>query len=232
MRAAGGLSEALGTPRIAGAVGIVSALLLGIVMVLIRNALPADPTDATGWLTDSSRRDALQVALGLLPFAGIFFLWFMGAVRNYVGEAEDKFFATLFLGGGLLFVALFFVFAAVVGGLLATADTSQAASPPQLWQYGRHLTLTLLSGYCTRMAAVFTLSTTMIGHRLGIFPRWLAWLGYLAALVLLFVRVAYSELVFPVWILAVSGHILRTALRPQRPQAPPVTPYRTGGPPK
>jgi hypothetical protein len=179
---------------------MVSALLLGAAMVLVRSAIPSDPTGATSWVIDSSRRDALRVGLNLVPFAGIFFLWFMGAVRDYFGEAEDKFFATLFLGGGLLFVAVLFVLSAAAHGLPASADMAQDASRLQL-------ILTLLSSYCTRMAALFTMATTTIGRGLGIFPRWLVWLGYLVALVLLFVSVPWSELVFPVWVLALSSYV-------------------------
>ncbi|MGW1195209.1 hypothetical protein ACWD4B_05030 [Streptomyces sp. NPDC002536] len=208
----------LRTPRVAAVAGIVSALLLGAGVVLVRLAVPEHPQDAADWFADTSQRGSLTTALALVPFAGVFFLWFMGCFRDYVGAAEDRFFATLFLGSGLLFVAMLFVLAATAGSLLAV--TGFATQPPtpvrdELWQYGRHLVLTLLSGYFTRMAAVFVLSTTTIGHRLGVFPRWLAWLGYLVALVLLFSvsDAAHLELVFPVWMLAVSGHILVRTLR-------------------
>jgi len=184
---------------------MVSALLLGATMVLVRSAIPADSAGATNWLTDPSSRDAVRVALDLVPFAGIFFLWFMGAVRDYFGEAEDKFFATLFLGGGLLFVAVLFVLSAATFGLLAMSRESSQLQ----------LVLTLLESYCTRMAAVFTLATTTIGRGLGIFPRWLVWLGYLVALVLLFVSVAWSELVFPLWVLVVSSYIFLAGPRGQ-----------------
>lgn len=199
-------ARALQTPRAAGAAGILFALLVGTAMALARSALPVDPAEATNWLAGSSH-SALHIALILLPFAGIFFLWFMGSVRNLVGEAEDKFFATLFLGSGILFVAVLYALAAVVGALLAVVDTSQPI--PQLWQYGRELTLTLLSSYSTRLGAVFTISTTTIGHRLGLLPRWLTWAGYVAAAVLLFAAgsIPWSELVFPLWVLTVSGYI-------------------------
>jgi hypothetical protein len=190
---------------------MVSALLLGAAMVLVRSAVPADPTGAASWVIDSSRRDALRVGLNLVPFAGIFFLWFMGAVRDYFGEAEDKFFATLFLGGGLLFVAVLFVLSAAAHGLPASPDAAQDASRLQL-------VLTLLSSYCTRMAAVFTMATTTIGRGVGIFPRWLVWLGYLVAVVLLFVSVPWSELIFPVWVLALSSYIFLA--NPDRQSAP------------
>jgi hypothetical protein len=90
----------------------------------------------------------------------------MGAVRDYFGEGEDKFFATLFLGAGLLFVAVLFVLAAAAHGLPASAYTAEDASRLEL-------VLTLLSSYLTRMAAVFTMATTTIGRGLSIFPRWL-----------------------------------------------------------
>ena len=55
------------------------------------------------WLTDSTGRNAVRLALNLVPFAGIACLWFMGLLRNRVGTLEDQFFATVFLGSGLLF---------------------------------------------------------------------------------------------------------------------------------
>ena len=208
MRAAVGTSgvTTLSTPSIAGVMGMISALLLGAVMVLVRVAIPAASTSAD-WVTDASSREAVAAALSLVPFVGIFFLWFMGAVRDYFGEGRNSFFDTLFLGAGLLFVALLFVISAATYGLLTSADASQNSSQVEHW---RQLVLTLLSGYSTRMAAVLTLSATTIGRGLGIFPRWLVWLGYLVALTLFFVNVPWSELVFPVWVFVLSGHIFLT----------------------
>ncbi|MCW2677906.1 MAG: hypothetical protein JWR70_2946, partial [Modestobacter sp.] len=71
--------------------------------------------------------------------------------------------------------------------------------------------------YCTRMAAVFTMATTTIGHGRGIFPRWLVWLGYLVALVLLFVSVDWSELIFPVWVLVLSSVVFLASSHRESP---------------
>ncbi len=57
----------------------------------------------------------MAVSLNLVPFAGIAFLWFIGVLRDRIGEREDRFFATVFLGSGLLFVAMMFVAVAVAG---------------------------------------------------------------------------------------------------------------------
>ena len=54
--------------------------------------------------------------MNLIPFAGIAFLWFIGVLRDRIGEREDRFFATVFLGSGLLFVAMLFVAAAIAAG--------------------------------------------------------------------------------------------------------------------
>ncbi|MBO1416621.1 hypothetical protein [Streptomyces sp. FH025] len=208
--------RALKTPRAAAVAGVLCALILATVIILVRQ-LPADVVTDTGWLANPSHRDTLNVALELVPFAGIFFLWFMGAIRDRVGAAEDKFFAMLFLGSGLLFVAMLFVLAEAASGLVAAADSAPPTTEPQFWRFGQHLVLTVLASYVTRMAAVFTLSTTTIAQRLGILPRWLCRLGFLCAIFLMFVArsVPWSELLFPAWILAVSGHILLRQLRPR-----------------
>ncbi|WP_433517975.1 hypothetical protein ACQP2T_21975 [Nonomuraea sp. CA-143628] len=204
-------AKALRTPRAAGAAGILAALPLGGTMILVRRALPAHPISEAAYLADTAGHHALRVALILLPFGGIFFLWFMGAVRDSIGAREDRFFTTVFLGAGLLFVAMLFVFGAAADAFLATIDTIRDPSQPiAFWPYGRHLTLVLMTEYAPRMAAVFTLTTTTIATRLGLFPRWLSWLGYVVGLVLLLVvsSVAWSEVIFPVWVLIVGCFLI------------------------
>ncbi|MFE3148737.1 hypothetical protein ACFXJ6_19125 [Streptomyces sp. NPDC059218] len=210
----------LRTPRAAGTAGIVFALLLAAAIVMIRLAIPSEPGSGPGeWLTDPSRRRTVRTALELVPFAGISFLWFIGVVRARIGDAEDKFLATVLLGSGLVFVATLFGAAAAAGGLLATADASGTGHDRQLWFFGGHFTYSLLTTYSMRMAAVFVFSTSAIGHRLGVLPRPLTVLGALVGLTLLFVAgsVAWSELVFPLWALVISIHILVAAPAEPRP---------------
>ncbi|MFD1935669.1 hypothetical protein ACFSKW_29785 [Nonomuraea mangrovi] len=204
-------AKSLRTPRAAGAAGILAALMLGGAMVLVRLAFPDRPLDAAEYLADTSSHRALRVALVLLPYGGIFFLWFMGALRDSIGAREDRFFATVFFGAGLLYVAMLLVFGATAGAYLDTIEEMKAAGQPgNLHHFGRYLTFTLLAEYAPRMAAVFTLTATTIATRLGIFPRWLSALGYLAGLVLLLVvrTVVWTEMLFPVWVLAVGCFLL------------------------
>ncbi|MGW1725771.1 hypothetical protein ACWCQK_22890 [Streptomyces sp. NPDC002306] len=193
----------LRTPRAAGVAGTVFAVLLAAAIVLVRIAIPSDDPAAAPVAPDM--RWAVRTALEIIPFAGIFFLWFMGAVRAQVGDAEDKFVATVFLGSGLVFVATMFAAGAAAGTVLHEGPST----------FGRHFSYTLMTTYALRMAAVFVFTTSTIGHRLRLFPRPLSMLGFVVGLILLIVGsgVPWSELVFPFWALVVSVHLLRLGLR-------------------
>jgi hypothetical protein len=199
----------LRTPRAAAVAGIIFSVLLISALVLLRVSVPPHPAVPGAWLTDSRRRAAVAIALNLIPFAGIAFLWFVGVLRDRIGEREDRFFATVLLGSGLLFVAMLFVGAAVAGGLIAGVTKS---GPPVggILALGRHVTTLLLNVYAMRMAAVFTLTTVTIARRTRIVARWLTIAGLAIALVLLVTAgiVAWAELLFPAWILALSIDIL------------------------
>lgn len=202
---------ALRTPRAAAIAGIVFALLLGTALVLLRVAIPADPKDASAWLDDPWREGSVVLALNLVPFAGLAFLWFIGVIRDRIGAAEDRFFATVFLGTGLLFVAMLFVAGAVAGGLIATeGDHGSKGISADVWRLGRQTSYTVLNVYAMRMAGAFMIVTTTIARRLGILPRWLTVFGWVVAIVLLVTveRFAWVQILFPIWVLVLSVHLL------------------------
>jgi hypothetical protein len=200
--------------------GIIFSLLLIASLVLLQVSIPANPGSAGEWLRQPGLRAAVAVALNLVPFAGIAFLWFIGVVRDRVGRREDRFFATVFLGSGLLFVGMLFVAAAVAGALIAMAARHKSGSPgSDILALGRNATSLLLNVYAMRMAAVFTLTTVTIARSIGLMPRWLRAAGVVTALLLLIgVGIsAWVELLFPAWILVVSIDILLA--RPGGPAA-------------
>jgi hypothetical protein len=199
----------LTTPRAAAVAGILFSVLLIVALVLVRVSIPANPQDSGDWLTHSARRVAL--ALNLVPFAGIAFLWFIGVVRDRLGHQEDRFFATVFLGSGLLFLAMLFASAAVAGGLmLAYAEHPAEVLNSGSYSFARAITYVVLNTYAMRMAGVFMISSCTLFLRTQVLPRWLAWLGYLLALVLLLSvsHFAWISLVFPLWVLLISVAIL------------------------
>ena len=201
------------TRRSAAVAGIVFAVLLLVAMTLIRLALSdADPESLRG---NAARREQIQLGLHLVPFAGIAFLWFIGVVRDQIGAVEDRLFSSVFLGSGLLFVAMMFVGAVNTASLVSLLDRPRANT--EIWLFGRDFTQSLISVYAMRMAAVFTLSVSTLGLRMAAFPRWVAFAGYAAALVLLVSagEHKWTQLVFPLWVLVLSIAILLT--KPQRP---------------
>jgi hypothetical protein len=158
--------------------------------------------------TDAQRQSLIRLSLHLVPFVGIAFLWFIGVVRDQLGNVEDRLFSTVFLGSGLLFLAMLFIGAVTSTSLL----TMLAGSDPntELFAYGRSTTQTLISVYAMRMAAVFTLSVSTVGLRTSAMPRWVVYLGYLVALTLLVAAGEHKwfQLLFPAWVLLVSVVIL------------------------
>jgi hypothetical protein len=208
--------RSLKTPRAAAIAGILFALLYGAGLVLIRLSIPADQAADTTWLETNSRTVAL--ALNLVPYAGIAFLWFIGVIRDRLADLEDRFFATVFLGSGLLFLVLTFVGAALAGGLLNSyAVESSALIESGVYSYSRAVTYNTINIYAIRMAGVFMISLGTIWLRTGLMRRGWAFLTYALALVLL-LSVSFSlwvTLIFPGWVLAVSVYILILSLREQ-----------------
>jgi hypothetical protein len=204
--------QTMRTPRAAAVAGIAFSVLFTVALVLVRLAVPSDPDDAGEWLADGGKRDAVILALNMLPFAGIAFLWFIGVVRDRMGHGEDRLFATVFLGSGLLFIAMLFTSGAVSSGLvIASSEFPQAG----VWSFGRRVGFTLLTTYAMRMAAVFAISTTTIATRLGFAPRWITFLGLACGVVLLLTAgvIPWIEVIFPAWVFVFSIHILVVAWR-------------------
>ncbi len=204
----------LKAPRAGAIAGIVFSLLLITNLVLTRLCVPANPQDAGTWL--SSGWKTVSFALNLLPFAGIAFLWLIGVLRDRMGAGEDRFFATVFLGSGLLFVAMLFVASAVAGGVLMFyGEAPEKLMESGIYKFGRTVAYQIMNVYAMKMAGVFMISTCTVAVRTGIFPRWMAFLGYALALLLLLGSgfLYWAPLVFPLWILLVSVHVLLSNLR-------------------
>src|SRR5215471_14092479 len=104
-------SRPLTPPREAAVAGLLFSLLMIISLGIIRLALPGISVEQR--TIQPGFEKAVALALNLVPFAGIAFLWFLGVLRNRLGAAEDQFFATVFLGSGLLFVGSLFASAAI-----------------------------------------------------------------------------------------------------------------------
>lgn len=207
-------TEALRAPRAAAIAGILFSVLLIVSFVLLRRSVPGDPLEAGAWLRTGAR--TVSLALNLLPFAGIAFLWFIGVLRDRLGEREDRFFATVFLGSGLLFLAMLFLSAAVAGGIIiAFTVAPEGLLGSTTFTLARAITYETMNIYAIKMAGVFMVATSTLALRTAFIARWIAFLGYgLALLLLLSSRQMEGVLlVFPLWVLLVSLYILASNMR-------------------
>jgi hypothetical protein len=201
--------RSLTTPRAAAVAGVIFALLFGAVLILIGIKMPERAADSPEWL--NSRGSGIATARTLMPFAGISFLWFIGVVRDGLGRYEDKFFSSVFLGSGVLFLAMMFVSTTMAAGLVASnAGVTDPSARAETVQFGKMVMLAASQTYAVRMAAVFMMSLATIWLRTGLMPRWLVGLSYLAAVALLLASDTsmWITMAFPVWVLMVSGLLL------------------------
>ena len=205
----------LSTPRAAALAGILFALLMGSAQVLIRVSLPADSTDAD--LLEENARP-IRFALNLIPFAGVAFLWFIGVMRDRIGEHEDRFFATIFLGSGILYLAMIFASAAVAGGIIQAYERDPTIVDSDVYPFSRATVYQIANIYALRMSGVFMMSLGTIWLRTGTMPIWFAVVTYAGALALLLAAdfSGWIVLAFPVWVLLVSVWILVVNFRRQQ----------------
>jgi|SRR5215469_2374594 len=213
-------AQKAGAPKAAALAGVIFSLLMIATLVILRLAAAAHQTDPGLLLSDSGWRNLVRFALNLVPFAGIAFLWFLGVLRNRLGEREDRFFATVFLGSGLLFVASLFAAAAVLGSIIGAVMQGNVDMPDSEYLFGLRFGGALLNVFAIKMAGVFTFSTCSIALRTRIFPRWVAITGFSCGVVLLLVITNWPwiALLFPLWILLVSAQFLVAELFRQNKQ--------------
>jgi hypothetical protein len=199
----------LRTPRAAAVAGILFSLLLFATFGLMRLSVPGDPFEPGGWLAGSLKY--VTLAMNLVPFAGVAFLWFVGVLRDRLGAREDQFFATVFLGSAFLVLAMLFAAAAVFGGIIIAFHAApETLAHSATFHFGRGLAYGMINIYLVKTAAVFMITTSTIALYTRLTPRWLAIGGYVIAVVLLFgsYYLDWSLLVFPLWVLMISLSIL------------------------
>jgi hypothetical protein len=217
----------LRTPKAAAVAGIVFALLLLTAFGLLRASVPGEPLGPRLWLGGNA--GTIGIALNLIPFSGIAFLWFMGVLRDRLGQREDRLLSMVFFGSGLLFLATLFTAAAVVGGIMIAfgARPDQRIDPETLI-FVQTLAFNLINVYAIKMAGVFMISTSTIALYTQLVPRYITFLGHGSALFLLLGSHYWdwSYFVFPLWVLLLSIQILIDNFRSPRGAATEEMPLR------
>lgn len=209
------LATAIRQPRAAAVAGLVFGVILTAVLHLLQSVAPQTTSELGSWAEDPSRQDSVVLALALIPFAGIAFLWFVAVVRSELGRLGDRFLETVFLGSGLLFVAMLFAAAAVLSAALSLVDAGVPLTPgaqAEAWA----LSTALLGQFGARMAAVFALTVSTAGRQAGTLPRAVALLGYACGLLLLLTppMPRWALFLVPIWVITLSLTVLLRGAKP------------------
>lgn len=213
------LQKRLRAPRAAAAAGILFAVLFGVSIVMVRLALPENLVVSSDWIETGASR--INVALILMPFAGIAFLWFIGVIRDHLGVNEDRFMSTVYLGSGLIFLAMVFVSMSIAGAIIAGTKTiGRDLMGVDTITFGREMMMQITNVYAARMAGAFMMSLGSTWWRTGTMPRWLSFITFAAALMLLVIinLNLWVTLTFPIWVFVISLYILWRNLSTPEPK--------------
>jgi hypothetical protein len=198
------------SPRSAAIAGILYSVITIATMILLWEVITAVPAEVTGeWLDTYSGN--VSLAVGLVPFSGIAFLWFTGVIRDRLGDREDRFFSTLFFGSGIIFVVLTFMWAATLGAVFssyAVADHLLLGSG--VGMFGSAFINEIIGNFLLRMAGVYMISIGTLWTRTSAMPRWLTIATYVVALGFLVFsgNVREARFIFPGWVIVVSVYVL------------------------
>jgi hypothetical protein len=199
-------------------VGIAHAVLFMLAYWLLSNTpgARASDSDIGQFYTSAAERRLVLAGLYIMPFAGIAFVWFIVALRMWISQSnrrEDVLLSNIQLVSGILYVALFFASSATTSATAASVEFADAGIAPdmarQLPLYGN----ALMFVFAARMGAMFVFATSNIARANKVLPRWFTLLGFAVGLFML-LSASFTPiliLVFPVWLLMLSGLLLLRA---------------------
>jgi hypothetical protein len=190
--------------------GVLAAVTFVIGLILVANTPDNNDTDAqvVAWYADHGHRLGVLIGTYFLAFCGLFFLWFVSGLRQRLRAAEGPGgrLANVALGGAVLFVGMLWVGAAA---LLAVpgAESFGDSTPLRVADIARFVPslgfgAILIFGAFGAIAMID--ATSIVAMRTGILPKWFAWLGFVATVVLLFGVVFLPMVALPIWLLAAS----------------------------
>lgn len=205
--------------------GVAFFVLSAVSLALLASFPDLDQSDAqlNVWFDDPSNQSKLILGANLMAISSIMFLWFVAVFRRRLGDLEDRFFGTVFLGSAFAFVGVWLGHAAAIAGpAIAMSHVEGASVDGASASNAAGLGSAFLLVIAPRIEAVFILVSSTLMMRSRVLPRWLALVGYAVALAMLIVPLVLEPLglAFPLWVFLVSVVIL--LFRPRRDQARPV----------
>ena len=205
--------QSIRSVKSAAIAGVIYSILAIAALLLLRDfpAAGAAGTTPTAWIEDPLNQAALIVGLNLASISSVAFLWFVAVIRKRMGDKEDKFFSTVFLGSALVYIGIWLVAAAAIASIAVAHqrfDDASLNTDSVTFLLGFSEALILVVG--PRLQGVFVLTTSTLILRTEMLPSWLAYLGYAAGSIMVLFPIISEPvgLGFPLWVLVVSVTML------------------------
>jgi hypothetical protein len=175
---------------------------------------PGDtPEEVAEWYEDEGNRGASFFVFFLLAAAALSFLWLLGALRSALvrAEGDPARWTALGFGAGVASATLLLASASLYVTPAASAAEDQFPFDPSTANALANAGFMLLT--CSAMAgALLVLATSIVAHRTGFLPRWLALAGFVVAPILLFTIFFLPLFLWLAWVLVLSVVlVVRTA---------------------
>ncbi len=173
------------------------------------------------YFSDTSNRVRDIAGAYVLAAAGLAFAVFLAHVCAALLDTGGRALALTALGAGLIFVALLFAAAAALSAVptslayAALFDEERHEFGPDVSRLATQFGFMLLVFAMWAAAGCIT-AISLAGSGAGIFPGWLAGLGFVAALALLFSFFFMPAAALPIWAFVVSVWLLRSSAAPAR----------------
>jgi hypothetical protein len=189
--------------------GVIYAALTLAALLLFRQLPDLSLSDQaiSIWFDDEGHRSTLVLALSLVSMSSVAFLWFVAVIRRRIGDREDRFFATVFLGSAILYLGTYIAGAVALAApavAFSILDGAAVDNASVTLTAGTAAGMLLVVG--PRIQAVFIFATSTLILRTEAMPSWLAYVGYVMGLVLFVIPLVLEPIVvgFPLWVLIVS----------------------------
>jgi hypothetical protein len=156
---------------------------------------------------DAATRNRADVGFFLTVLAGLFFLWFLVLLREWLARAEGRSgpYTALAFGAGLVASAIWLVAGVLFMTVAYTIDETDGFVLDPNTERLVNETAYVVFVVGTPVAALIVLATSLLGVTAGAVPRWLAWPGFpLAALMIVAFLAVVPFLLFLAWVFAVS----------------------------
>jgi hypothetical protein len=197
-----------------GPLGGIVFVVLFVVGLALNNIPSADDSAAkiANFYNDSGDRAQLIISSYVLWLAGLFFLWFVASLRARLLAVEGApgRLTSIVFGGGILFVAMLMVAAACfasIAGDITFGDENFVGLDGARFIPELGYPILFIAGMFAAIAMIDAVSVLII--RTGVFPRWIGWFGFFAAIALLFAGFFLPMIFLLLWVVFVSVAMLR-----------------------